>query len=566
MANIRMLRGFVVVALGLPACYTGLTDGGPGASGADDDGGDGSGDDDGGVPAGLCGDAQTGPSSLRRLTAAQYDNTIADLLGIASHPSAEFTPDERAGLFKSNGNAPVSQLQVDHYQSAAEDLAAQATADLGALLPCDPAGLGEDECARAFIEGLAPRAYRRPLSDLELERLFAVYATARDEGDFANGIRVVLAAVLQSPFFLYHVEFGGADAEVDPASDAVVALDDYELASRLSYFLWDTMPDEELFAAAEAGDLSTEDGLREQADRMLADPRADAALASFTLQWLGVDGVTMVEKNAEVYPAFSPDLAQAMAAETAAFATWVLREGDGKLETLLTADFTVTEDPGLLALYGATLPADHTPGDPVPLDATQRAGLLTHASVLARHAHANQTSPVHRGKLVRENLFCTLLPPPPPDADTTPPDPDPNATTRERFEQHRADPDCAGCHALIDPIGFGFENYDGIGAYRTMEGTLPVDASGEITGVDVAGTFVGAVELAGMLAQSDQVQECMTKQWFRFALGRIEGEADECTTDTMHQAFLDSDGDVRELVRTLVISDSFRFRRAKEDV
>ena len=255
-------------------------------------------------------------------------------------------------------------------------------------------------------------------------------------------------------------------------------------------------------------------------------------------------------------------LADAMLDETARFSSWVLREGDGTLETLFTAEFTITDDPGLLALYGVTLPEGHQPGDPVPLPEGQRAGLLTHASLLASHSHANQTSPIHRGVLVRQNLFCHMLPPPPPDVDDVPPDPDPNATTRERFDQHTSDPSCAGCHNLIDPVGFGFENYDGIGAFRTMEGDLPVDASGELLATDVDGPFDGVVELAAQLVESQTVRQCVSRQWFRFALGRSETIEDTCTMDRLYESFESSGHDVRVLLRELVLSDAFRYRRS----
>jgi hypothetical protein len=553
-----------VLSLLLPAvattagCYTGL-DGSRGEGGL----GDGSGADDGGDDGGsdqLCGDPQVGPNNLRRLTAAQYDNTVRDLLGITTHPSEQFSfaPDERVGPFTSNGTAPVVDLQVEQYMAAAEGIAAQVVGDLAGLLPCEPTVVGEQACAEEFLADLGMRAYRRPLDAAEQARLMGVYEEGRAHEDFANGIRLAIQAVLQSPFFLYHVESGDAAA----ADGELVALDGYAMASRLSYFLWNTMPDDALFAAAAAGQLENDDGLSAQLDRMLDDPRAAEAIASFHLQWLGADEIAHLEKDPGVYPEFSAQLASAMLDETSRFTSWVLREGDATLDTLLTAEFTFTEDPALLALYGATLPEGHTPGDPVPLPEGQRAGLLTHASLLASHAHANQTSPIHRGVVVRENLFCHMLPPPPPDVDDVPPDPDPNATTRERFDQHTSDPSCAGCHNLIDPIGFGLENYDGIGAFRTMEGDLPVDASGELMGTDVDGSFDGAVELAGRLVESPMVRQCVARQWFRFALGRNEAAEDSCTMDRLYDVFESSGNDVRALLRELVLSDAFRHGRS----
>jgi hypothetical protein len=558
---------FAAIALS-SGCYSGVgsldgaaSGGGPG--GADDGADDGDGGDDGGEGPveGQCGDPQTGPTALRRLTNDQYRHTIRDLLGIDATRVDAFAPDERIGAFKSNGSAPVVDLQVEQYMDAAEVIATEATADLSGLLPCDPGAIGEDACAEELIRTLAPRAYRRPLDEAEISALQGVYLDGKAEGGFADGIRIALQGMLQSPYFLYHVELGTSSG----ADGAPTALTGHELAARLSYFLWDSMPDDALFAAAETGELYDDDGLEAQVERMLEDPRTAEAIASFHLQWLGVDEIEGLEKDGGVYPAFDATLAASMKAETAAFANWVIGEGDARLHTLLTSNTTLTDDPNLLALYGVTPPPGHVPGQPIELPAAERAGLLTQASLLAEHAHSNQTSPVHRGQLVRENFLCTPLPPPPADVDNVPPDPTPGATTRERFAQHTGDPACAGCHVLIDGLGFGFEGYDGIGAFRTMEEGQAVDASGEVVGTeDIDGPFVGAVELAAKLAESDQVRACVATQWFRYSLGRIDTADDQCAFDHMNEAFAASDYDIRELVKTIVLSDSFRFRRAEE--
>jgi Protein of unknown function (DUF1592)/Protein of unknown function (DUF1588)/Protein of unknown function (DUF1595)/Protein of unknown function (DUF1585)/Protein of unknown function (DUF1587) len=550
----------------LSACYSGLGENGS-AGGDDDSAGtvatDGAGTDDtggstGDGPVAGCEAPSAGVTELRRLTAVQYENSVRDLLGYSGEATLGFSPDERVGPFLSNVGAPVSEVQVEQYMDAAEEIATWSIENVAALLPCDPSVVGEDECATAFIAEFAPRAYRRPLDAAELTRLQQVYADGKAEADFANGIRLVVQAALQSPWFLYHMEFGAAGTN----DGELVALTDHELAARLSYFVWNSMPDDTLFTAAGAGELATTQGLQAQVDRMLADPRARDTIAAFHLQWLGVDAIDSLEKNPDTFPGFTPALALAMRAETAAFATHIVLDGDGLFDTLLTADFTLTEDPDLLALYGVTLPPGHVAGDPVPLPADRRMGLLTQASVLARHAHVNQTSPVHRGRLVRENLLCQPLPAPPPDVDNVPPTPDPDATTRERFEQHRADPSCAGCHSLIDPIGFTFEHYDGMGAWRDLEAGKAVDASGELISTDVDGPIDGVLELANKLAQSDDVKRCVTRQWFRFATGRNEAPEDVCTNDALDTTFVESGGDIHVLIRDLVSSDSFRHRRA----
>ena len=563
----------MAVVLGLPlgGCYTGFQDYDGDAPPADSQGGDGAedggdagdgGGEDGGVQA-QCVDAprQIGATSLRRLTQSQYRNTIRDLLGLDATVAEGFAPDERVGAFKSNAVAPVVDLQVEQYMDAAELLAEEYVAGLSASLSCDPTLVGDDACAEQWLREIMPRAYRQPVSDADVQRLFDVYAAAAADDGFAMGIQVALQTMLQSPLFLYHVERG------EPvAGDGPRPLTGHELASRLSYFLWNSMPDDALLAAAEAGELSDPELLRAQVDRMLADPKADAALADFHLQWLGLDEIETVEKDVAVYPDFDAQLARAMKDDTSSFVRWVLTEGDGKLETLLTGAFTLSTDPALLAVYGVERPADHVAGTPIELPADQRAGLLTQPAMLARHAHANQSSPVHRGQLVRERLLlCGPLPPPPPDVDNVPPDPEPGSTTRERFEQHREDPSCSGCHNLIDGLGFGFEHYDGTGAFRAQDGGLPVDASGEVVATsDINGTFDGAVELSQRLATSEDVRSCVARQWFRYSLGRMDADEDVCANDELLDRFADSGYEVHALVHEVVQSDAFRYRRTAE--
>ncbi len=565
--GVRGDRGGLVLALAwcVGGCYGGLDSFDPAASGGADAGGDAGDAGDDGVEAECLDGVQTGPTKLRRLTRSQYERTVRDLLGLETTAAEGFAPDERVAAFKSNAVAPVGDLQVEQYMDAAEQVATEATADLAGLLPCDPAAVGEDACAEQWIRELAPRAYRRPLVDADIARIMDVYATAKADGDFEAGIRVALQGILQSPWFLYHVELG--DPAADVADGEPMPLSGHELASRLSYFLWDSMPDQALFDAAAAGELATDEGIEAQASRMLADPRAKEAIASFHLQWLGVDEIESLEKAPEVFPTFDADLALAMKDDTARFANYVLgATGDGKLETLLTGAFTLSEDPALLALYGVDLPAGHVSGDPIPLPASERAGVLTLASVMAEHAHANQTSPVHRGKLVRENLLCQPLPPPPANVNNVPPNPEPGISTRERFAEHSENPTCAACHVLIDPLGFGFEHYDGMGAFRTLDDGLPVDASGEVVATaDNNGTFDGAIELAGMLAQTPEVQDCMARQWLRFSLGRMDDAQDQCTLDRLALAFEDSDHDVRSLIHEIVLSDAFRYRLPAEE-
>src|SRR5258708_271495 len=247
-----------------------------------------------------------------------------------------------------------------------------------------------------------------------------------------------------------------------------------------------------------------------------------------------------------------------MAAETDRFTDYVVRTGDGKLETLLTAPFSFITDKSLATLYGVTMPAD--PSKPVNLNPAQRAGLLTQASVLAIQSHAEQSSPIRRGKMVREQLFCQTLSPPPPGVDLTPPKLDPNLSTRDRFDMHRKQTACAACHGLIDPIGYGFENYDGIGAFFSTEAGKAVDATGTLTGTDVDGDFNGVLELSQKLSRSEMVRTCVAEKWFNFGMGRTFAPADACSMAGIMNAFKKANN-IRDLLVELVATDAFRYGR-----
>jgi hypothetical protein len=537
-----------------PACR----DGGGGSG----DGDDGSGDDDGssasdgsddGVDDGVlaCED-DPGPTPLRRLTHREYDATIRDLLGDDSHPSATFPPESSPTGFDNEAQAlDVDGMLAEEYLAAAETIAA--AADLEALLPCDAAVDGEDACAGQFIDEFGVRAFRRPLDADLRARYVALFADSRDAWGFDRAIELVVVAMLQSPRFLYRVELGLAEDE----GEAMVRLDGWELASRLSYLLWGSMPDDELFAAAQGGELDTPEQVRAQAERMLADPRARAMVGEFHAQWLKLPALATISKDEAVYPGFDA-LRPALDEETRAFVEHVIFDDDGDLRTLLTAPYTFV-NADLAALYGVSSPGG-TSLERVDLPAGQRAGLLTQAGVLAVHAKPDRSSPVLRGRFVRERLLCETMPEPPPDVDTTPPSVDPDASTRERFEQHTTDPSCAGCHVLLDPLGFGFEHYDGIGRWRDQDGASAVDASGSVVTGEGDVPFDGALELAEWLADSSQVRACVATQWFTWAHGRAPELVDACTTETLVDAFTAADGDIRELLVALTQTEAFYYR------
>lgn len=489
-------------------------------------------------------------TQARRLTRVEYNNTVRDLLGDTTRPADEFSPDEKSLGIAIGGK--VSNLLGEQYQSAAEKLAASAASDLDALLPCTPASAGEDECAGKFIDTFVPRAFRRPLETAERARLLALYSDIKAKYGFATGIEVILRAALQSPHFIYVVEVGDGPA-------GRVPLTQHQLAARMSYFLWSSMPDAELTALANAGKLADTASIEGQARRMLADPRSKDTVRSFTRQWLELEHLDSLNKDKDYYPAFNDALGAAMGEETERFMEHVVLQ-EGSLEALLTADYTFV-NAALAPLYGVATPASGWVKTPLP--SGLRSGILTQGSFLSTHAHPNQTSPILRGKFVREALLCQLIAPPPANVEIIVPKPQPGATTKERFEQHSTDPACSGCHQMMDPIGFAFERYDGIGQLRETEQGKAIDDSGELLFTDVDGEFKGPVELGQKLANSEQVRDCVTRMWFRFALKRGE-DFDEYSILQTNQRFASADYDLRELMVALTTSHGFRFRKAPE--
>ncbi len=555
---IRQHRGPVMLGLLALAGCTGSI--GPvGEGGIDPNRGTGGGGQEPARPGEARGDLA--PTTLRRLTRAQYNNTVRDLLGIGGDPAAGFGLDEDEGGFAANAKAPIKELQLEKYREVAEDLGAKAVADMARLVPCAPPARPEAECLGELLRDFGKRAYRRPLTAEETEQYRTLFAVGREGGDFASGLSLVVSTMLQSPHFLYRPELG----DLGRAGREGLPLTHYETASRLSYFLQNTMPDQELFAAAEAGRLGSADEVAAQARRLIESPKARDSVVSFYLQWLQVDDLLTVEKDPEVYPMFTPEVRAAMREEIVEFVDQVGRRtdsGGGTLEALLTARYSFLRGP-LFGLYG--VPAA-TGGNATSLRRTelpegQRAGVLTLAGVLSKHGHPDQSSPVARGYVISDRLLCVVPPEPPQDVDATVPKPDPNVSTRVRFEQHRTKPECAACHALMDPLGLAFESFDGIGRFRTMDGRVPVDASSELSGTDQDGPVKNAVELVERLSRSSEVRSCMTRQWFRYALGRLDTEGDRPALQAALAAFARDGHRLPDLMVALAASHPFRFRR-----
>jgi hypothetical protein len=506
-------------------------------------------------PAGACTAVSVGPGKWRRLTTLQYRNTVRDLLGLDADTSA-FLLDTTTGPFAANTLLPPQSSDIDHYDGAAATLAGRAIADLPKLLACDPGAIGQDACANKFIDNFGARAYRRPLTGEERVGLAAVYATGKEES-FTAGIRLVVQAILQSPSFLYLTEFGAG-------TGGARQLTGYEVASRLSYVLWNTMPDSALFSAAAMGALDTPEGVRAEADRLLTHPRLAEAVSSFHAQLLGTvklaqEGV--VSRNPTRYPEFNAALRAAMIDESNRFVAYLFTKGDGTVRSLLSATFSFPSGP-LAQLYGAP---PMGPDGRVDFTDGTRHGILTQAGFLAAEPPIETAfQAVLRGKSVRFNLLCQDVPPPPMGVDFSLPPGAENMSQQQLLRAHQVNPSCRPCHQLMDNIGFGLENYDAIGRYRgkAPDGSA-LDASGELLGTDVDGPFANVKELTTKLAQSQDVRRCMARQWFRFALGREPTDVDRCSLAALEEAFVAGGGDVRRALVALVSSDVFRYRRGE---
>lgn len=557
-------------------CYTGLpgsaADGGAPGAGADDaadsDDADESGDDDGdtdGAPSECEGSELVAMPGLVRLTHVQYDHSVQDLLGLDVEPSAEFLPDASVAGFDNNAEAlAVGDRLGRDYRRAAEDLAGLLVADADALadlLPCAPAE-GDLACAQEFVHDFGRRVYRRPITDDEATRYVALFSAADglyDDGTpFEQGIRVIVEAMLQSPHFIWRVELSS-----DTSDGELVPLDGWEIATRLSYLLWGSTPDEELLDAAADGELDDAEGIEAHARRLLADERARATVRDFHDQWLQLDRYEDVNKDPEAFPGWDPAIGLFAREETRRFVERVVfEEGGGYAELLSSPTSVVNAD--LAAIYGIAGEFDDA-FVPVELDPSARAGLLTQIGFLASHAFARQTSPIHRGVFVHRQLLCTVIPDPPANIDTSlPPTGGEIHTTRDAVEAHTSPQACTGCHGLINEPGFAFEGYDAIGATRTEDNGWPVDTKGSIQLDDDVVEFADGVELAHAIADSEDAKRCYLVNWYRYANMRQETADDACTLASLHESLTASDYDIQELLVAMTQTTTFRFRKAGE--
>jgi hypothetical protein len=503
-----------------------------------------------------------GPDALRRLTVLEYANTIRDLLGVSlsEEDRRSFAADQVVGGGFGSGAALVNSTDSRQFMDVSDKVATTAVADLGKLMPAGcaaPAAGAEAGCIGKFIDEFGLRAFRRPLSAEETGRFNALFTRLRGAqvaAPFADAVHDVLVAVLQSPEFLYRWELQGA-----PIKDGnLIKFGPYELASRLSYLLWSTMPDDQLFAAAKSGGLDKPEQLAAQADRLLKDPRARDALTDFHMQWLGIYGADELEKG-DVYTTYSPEVGKAMLGETAAFieATFLGPQATGKLEDLFTSSSTYLNEAlakhyGVPGVTGANFRK-------VEMDPTQRAGILTQGAFLTKHSKEVESFPIARGVYVLRNVLCQALPEPnimlPP-----PPEQKMGVTTRQLYEDFTKAAACQACHSQINAAGFAFENYDAVGGYRTDEEGQKVDASGTLALGSGTVTFKNAVELMKTAAKSPELRDCVARNWLRALLRREEVPDEAGSLKDMSTAFAASNYDMRSLIVALTKTRAFTHR------
>jgi hypothetical protein len=506
-----------------------------------------------------------GRSPLRRLTRFEYNNTIRDLFGDTTNPANLLPAEEIGNGFGNDADGQsVSSLLAEEYGSVAEGIAARATASaaqLANLAPCamsitatTPAAT-EDACIETIVETLAPKAFRRPLAAGESDALIAMEKAVRatTNATFVTGVSAVIQGILQSPDFLYKVEWGVADV----SQPALKRPSGDEMATRLSYLFWGTMPDDSLRAAARTGELSTAQGVLSQATRMLDDPRSRPIVAFFFDNLLPINGLTDLERDKTLYPTFNPMIGSLMHQETQRFLEYEIFEGPGTWTSALTAPYTFV-NAQLAGFYGMS-GVTSTTFVKTPTDPTQHIGFVTQGALMAGTTPSNLTNPVRRGSFVVQKLMCKKIPLPSGDilAMVKPPNPYSAPTARERYTLHKRQPVCATCHSQMDPVGFTLENYDPVGLWRTQENNETIDASGELpsTGEKVQ----NGVELVQRLAATSDAQFCFATHWLEFAYGKTLGAEDQCVTAAVDIAFQKSGYKVKELLLALTQTDEFLY-------
>jgi hypothetical protein len=494
---------------------------------------------------------------LRRLTRAQFANALHDVFGVAVDVSA-LDPDSYNGNFASIGASSVvtSPTGVEQYQTAIESAVGAVFSDAtkaAKFIGCTPSGSSQDACLRNFIQSIARRAWRRALDSAELEQLVAVATgAASDLGSPTEGLRWATVAIFTSPNFLYRPELGA------PSADGSLRLTGYEMASRLAFLIWNSLPDQQLLDDAASGALATTDGVRAAVDRLLDDPAGAGrqSIGAFGEEYMRLDRVLTQAKDNGLFPEYGAGLQAGMVRDMRG--TWESIAFDDQasaLELFTTRKVIVNAD--LAKLYGldasgldsTTFRAATLPND------SPRTGILSKAAFLSQFANQKEGSPTLRGKFIRDALLCQAIPPPPGNVNAMLQDPpaDQPMTKRQRLVQHRNTPTCAACHGLMDPLGLPLESFDAIGRFRTLDHGLPIDPSGEIDGQAVADARAMGVAMSSSAALAN----CLVRRYYTYAVGHEERDVDGSVVDALATSFQASGFKLRQLVLDTVTQPAF---------
>lgn len=493
---------------------------------------------------------------MRRLTGEQYRNVIHDVFGRHIEIAGHFDPLVRKeGLFALGAaNAPITPAGFEAFYAVARSIAGQVTnADnRRVLVPCTPANpnRADSDCSRQFVSEVGRLLYRRALSSEEVETAVAAADEVADQlGDFYKGIEYSLTGLLVTPNFLFIID--AADPGASPASPR---LDAYSKASRLSFLLWNSGPDDMLLDAAESGELDSDDGLSAQIERMLQSPLLERGIRAFFSDFLDLEKYETLEKDTLIYPAYSIVAAESSKEQLLRTVVDHIIAQDAPYPGLFTTRRTFV-DASLGRIY--RVPVSRPDGGWEPYvfdDSDPRAGILTQMGFLALYSHPGRSSATLRGKAVRELVLCHKVPDPPGEVDFSLFN-DPNApsrTARERLTAHSTEPSCAGCHKLTDPLGLGFEQFDGIGQFRTTENGATIDPTGDLDGVE----YQAAKSLAETISRHPDVPACLTNQLYAYAAGRPTTRADREFVDYLAEEFASEDYSVQGLLRTIAGSNA----------
>jgi hypothetical protein len=505
------------------------------------------------------GASDVGTKALQRLSQVEYNNSVRDLVGTALTPASDFPTDETSNNFDNIVDVlSISPSLMQQYVAAAvalgDEVAASATdaskknGQYLRVAPCAADAKAGEACLKQAAGSFALRAWRRPPSAQEVDQLVGIAQSAG--GDLPSQVGALVSAALTSPYFLFRVEFDNAN---EPSQ--AHALNGYELATRLSYFVWRSTPDDALLASAKAGTLVDDEELTSQLSRMLADDKAQSLVQNFAERWLLINKLAEVQPDAATFPAFNAQVRASMLAETDMFVKdFVL--GDQPLDKMLTADYTYVDDT-MAAYYGMPAPGSKTPVKTSLPSGSNRVGLLTQGTILTVGSTSATTSPIRRGKLIIAQLLCAAPPPPPANIPALPSESGTNMTLRQALAQHTANPSCSACHVNMDDLGFAFEGFDGAGKSRTSDNNSPIDATGKYFQTQ---SFNGPNELVPLLANDPRLSTCPSQLLFGYAMGRTTTSGDKTVLAGLAQDFSAQKLSLKGLMRSIVLSAPFRSR------